>query len=99
MKRCPFLVAGLSMQTVEPRPGVIPITPRSEVTHSGVDVILGPEMRSTGEVMGIDNDAAGGFFRAQVAVGMALPQGGKVFFSVCDRDKEAALPIATPPRP
>lgn len=40
MKRCPFLVAGLSMQTVEPRPGVIPITPRSEVTPPGADVIL-----------------------------------------------------------
>ena len=60
----------------------------------GVDTVLGPEMRSTGEVMGIERTAAGGFVRAQAAAGNILPSSGTVFISVCDQDKEKALPLA-----
>lgn len=60
----------------------------------GVDTVLGPEMRSTGEVMGIDDTAAGGFYRAQVASGNALPKSGCAFISLCNEDKVDALPTA-----
>jgi carbamoyl-phosphate synthase large subunit len=62
----------------------------------GVDTMLGPEMRSTGEVMGIDEDFPRAFFKAQAAAGNALPQGAgkRAFVSVRDADKEAALEIA-----
>ncbi|MFN8389043.1 MAG: carbamoyl-phosphate synthase large subunit [Bdellovibrionota bacterium] len=60
----------------------------------GVDTVLGPEMRSTGEVMGIDKNSAGGYLRAQQAIGMALPTSGNVFISIRDDDKESILPIA-----
>ena len=64
------------------------------IKFPGVDAILGPEMRSTGEVMGIDVDAAGGFLRAQKASGQALPKGGTVFFSLKEEDKERGLSLA-----
>lgn len=60
----------------------------------GVDIILGPEMRSTGEVMGIADTFPIAFAKAQVAANSALPLKGNVFISVADRDKEAVLPIA-----
>ncbi len=53
----------------------------------GVDTILGPEMRSTGEVMGWDRNFARAFLKAQMGAGMVLPTGGKVFVSVKDADK------------
>jgi len=53
----------------------------------GVDVILGPEMRSTGEVMGIDMSFGVAFAKSQLAAGMTLPTEGTVFLSVCDGDK------------
>lgn len=59
----------------------------------GVDTVLGPEMRSTGEVMGIDRSASGGLHRAQKAVGMGLPTKGTVFISVTDSDKAEAVDI------
>ena len=55
----------------------------------GVDVVLGPEMRSTGEVMGIDTDFARSFAKSQLAAGIKLPVSGKVFISVKDKDKPA----------
>jgi carbamoyl-phosphate synthase large subunit len=58
----------------------------------GVDTLLGPEMRSTGEVMGLDRDFEHAFFKSQLAAGTLLPEEGKVFVSVKDRDKEAILP-------
>jgi carbamoyl-phosphate synthase large subunit len=64
------------------------------IKFPGVDTILGPEMKSTGEVMGIDNSFAMAFAKAQVAGGTLLPVQGKAFLSVRDHDKEAALPIA-----
>jgi len=60
----------------------------------GADTVLGPEMRSTGEVMGIDVSAAGGFVRAQEASGIPLPTAGLAFVSVRDFDKVETLPIA-----
>ncbi|MDE3018323.1 MAG: carbamoyl-phosphate synthase large subunit [Nitrospirota bacterium] len=61
---------------------------------AGVDVLLGPEMRSTGEVMGVDVDFGWAFAKAQAGAGVALPQGGPVFLSVKDQDKRAALDVA-----
>jgi carbamoyl-phosphate synthase large subunit len=58
---------------------------------AGVDTILGPEMRSTGEVMGIDRDLGLALAKAQLATGAALPQGGSVFVSVANRDKRQVV--------
>ena len=58
------------------------------------DVILGPEMRSTGEVMGIDKDVSRAYIKSQIAAGADLPKRGGVFISVCDRDKERIAPVA-----
>ncbi len=60
----------------------------------GVDIILGPEMRSTGEVMGIDQDFAKAFAKSQFGAGMHLPEKGTVFISVKNRDKENVKEIA-----
>jgi carbamoyl-phosphate synthase large subunit len=61
----------------------------------GVDVILGPEMKSTGEVMGIDADFPKAFAKSQLGAGINLPVRGTVFISVRDRDKAAAVVVAT----
>ena len=60
----------------------------------GVDVILGPEMRSTGEVMGIDQNFPLAFAKSQIAAGTVLPTKGTVFISVRDHDKDAIVPAA-----
>jgi carbamoyl-phosphate synthase large subunit len=60
----------------------------------GIDIVLGPEMNSTGEVMGIDQDMGMAYAKAQISAFNPLPTGGNVFFSVNDRDKEGAVPIA-----
>ena len=57
----------------------------------GVDLILGPEMKSTGEVMGLDSDFGRAFAKAQLGVGTDLPLAGKVFVSVRDGDKAALV--------
>ncbi len=54
---------------------------------SGVDIVLGPEMKSTGEVMGIDADFGAAFAKSQMAANQALPKGGRIFLSVNDADK------------
>ncbi|MGK7903750.1 MAG: carbamoyl-phosphate synthase large subunit [Hormoscilla sp.] len=59
----------------------------------GSDTLLGPEMRSTGEVMGIDADFGKGFAKAEIAAGVHLPLSGTVFVSISDRDKEAVVPV------
>jgi carbamoyl-phosphate synthase large subunit len=59
----------------------------------GVDVILGPEMRSTGEVMGIDTSFELAFAKSQLAAGTLLPTSGNVFVSVRNADKQAIIPI------
>ena len=58
-----------------------------------VDIILGPEMKSTGEVMGLDRDFGHAFAKAQLATGGSLPQSGRVFISVRDRDKPNAVAL------
>ena len=60
---------------------------------SGTDPILGPEMRSTGEVMGIDADFGTAYAKAELAAGQRLPLKGTVFVSMSDRDKNAVVPI------
>lgn len=59
----------------------------------GVDVFLGPEMKSTGEVMGIDTDFGRAFAKSQLGAGIVLPLEGRVFISVKDADKQAYIPI------
>ncbi|MFE3836282.1 carbamoyl-phosphate synthase large subunit [Pseudogemmobacter sonorensis] len=79
-----------------------PITPWFSVKEAvlpfarfpGVDPLLGPEMRSTGEVMGWDRNFALAFLKAQMGAGMTLPEQGRVFLSVKDSDKTAALALA-----
>jgi carbamoyl-phosphate synthase large subunit len=60
----------------------------------GVDPALGPEMRSTGEVMGVGDDFGEAFLKAQLSAGTPLPHQGCVFLSVNDRDKPAAVEVA-----
>jgi len=60
----------------------------------GVDIILGPEMKSTGEVMGIDTDFGRAYIKSQIAAGQKIPVKGNVFISVRDKDKRAVVFIA-----
>ena len=60
----------------------------------GVDTVLGPEMRSTGEVMGIGESFGIAFAKAQLAAGIRLPDTGQVFLSLADRDKASGLVLA-----
>ncbi len=69
-----------------------PVFPWSK--FPGVDTVLGPEMKSTGEVMGIADNFGEAFAKAQIAAGNRLPTHGAVFISVTDRDKPQAVPIA-----
>ncbi|MCW8085637.1 carbamoyl-phosphate synthase large subunit [Sabulicella glaciei] len=60
----------------------------------GVDVLLGPEMKSTGEVMGLDTSFERAFLKSQMGAGVKLPEGGTAFISVRESDKAAAVGIA-----
>jgi len=60
----------------------------------GVDTILGPEMKSTGEVMGIDRSLGRAYYKAMLAAGNELPTEGAVYMTVRDEDKPAILPVA-----
>ena len=60
----------------------------------GVDILLGPEMKSTGEVIGLDHDFETAFAKSQIAAGTRLPESGRVFISVRDADKEIAVGLA-----
>ena len=64
------------------------------IKFPGVDVLLGPEMKSTGEVMGIDRDFRKAYVKSQIAANSPLPTSGKVFLSVKNRDKRAVLQVA-----
>ncbi len=64
------------------------------IRFPGSDITLTPEMRSTGEVMGIDDSPAIGFLKSQVAAGTSLPTAGNIFLSVRDSDKAATVPTA-----
>jgi carbamoyl-phosphate synthase large subunit len=69
-----------------------PVFPWSK--FAGVDTVLGPEMKSTGEVMGVASNFGEAFAKAQLSAGQVLPTSGTVFFSVNDHDKRAAVEIA-----
>ncbi|MEN8737697.1 MAG: carbamoyl-phosphate synthase large subunit, partial [Akkermansiaceae bacterium] len=60
----------------------------------GIDIVLGPEMKSTGEVMGADKDLGMAYAKSQISAFNPLPTEGNVFFSVNDRDKDRAVPVA-----
>ncbi len=64
------------------------------IKFPGVDIILSPEMKSTGEVMGIDDEMGRAFYKAQEAASARLPSEGKVFVSVKKEDKSKVLPVA-----
>jgi carbamoyl-phosphate synthase large subunit len=69
-----------------------PVFPWSK--FAGVDTVLGPEMKSTGEVMGVAANFGEAFAKAQLSAGQVLPVGGTVFFTVNDHDKPAAIELA-----
>ncbi len=64
------------------------------IKFPGVDVILGPEMKSTGEVMGVGNTFAEAFVKSQLAASVKMPKSGKVFISVREEDKIGAVEVA-----
>jgi carbamoyl-phosphate synthase large subunit len=64
------------------------------IKFPGIDTLLGPEMLSTGEVMGISDDFGMAFAKSQMAAGNSLPLGGNVLFSVKDSDKKKAVELA-----
>ena len=82
--------------TAEPRPRAVSVKESvfPFAKFPGVDIVLGPEMRSTGEVMGIDTDFAAAFAKSQLAASSRLPREGTVFISVARRDRAAVVPIA-----
>jgi carbamoyl-phosphate synthase large subunit len=69
-----------------------PVFPWSK--FAGVDTVLGPEMKSTGEVMGVASSFGEAFAKAQLSAGQVLPTGGTVFFTVNDHDKQPAIALA-----
>jgi carbamoyl-phosphate synthase large subunit len=64
------------------------------IRFPGIDIVLGPEMKSTGEVMGIDSDLGLAYAKAQMSAQPALPRGGNIFISVKDADKTTCVEIA-----
>jgi carbamoyl-phosphate synthase large subunit len=64
------------------------------IKFPGVDMVLGPEMKSTGEVMGIDVDFRQAYLKSQLAADSPIPASGKVFISVKNRDKRLLMPLA-----
>jgi carbamoyl-phosphate synthase large subunit len=87
-------LAELGLTEIEPRHVAVKEVVFPFVKFEGVDTILGPEMRSTGEVMGIDSDFARAFAKSQLAAGMKLPTRGVAFLSVREADKPALPAIA-----
>jgi carbamoyl-phosphate synthase large subunit len=70
---------------------VLPFQRFHRADGSGVDTVLGPEMRSTGEVMGLDSSFGMAFAKSQAAAYGSLPVGGRAFVSIANRDKRAAI--------
>jgi carbamoyl-phosphate synthase large subunit len=64
------------------------------IKFPGVDTVLGPEMKSTGEVMGVGRTFGEAFSKSQLAAGSAIPRGGRIFISVRDADRQAIVPVA-----
>ena len=79
----------VKMREVAVKESVLPFA-----RFSGIDILLGPEMKSTGEVMGLDADFGAAFLKAQLAAGQRLPTDGTVFISVQNKDKRGVLLIA-----
>jgi len=87
-------VVSLPGDPISVKEAVLPFKRFATPDGKYVDSLLGPEMRSTGEVMGIDVDFPTAFAKSQAAAGSALPKAGKIFVSVADRDKpQMLLPI------
>jgi carbamoyl-phosphate synthase large subunit len=80
-----------AIQPVAVKEAVLPFGRFRDRSGAGVDTVLGPEMRSTGEVMGIDSDFGKAYAKAQEAVYGPLPVKGRVFVSVANRDKRAMI--------
>ena len=80
---------GMTLKHIAVKEAVFPF-----IKFKGVDTILGPEMKSTGEVMGIDTDFGRAYAKSQMAADSSLPLKGTVFISVRDRDKTPLIPIA-----
>jgi carbamoyl-phosphate synthase large subunit len=93
MAGIPLARQGVTTETVPPyfsvKEAVFPF-----VKFPGVDTILGPEMKSTGEVMGVGETFGEAFVKSQLAAGVKLPRGGKAFVSVRDGDKAMAAQVA-----
>ena len=87
---CDQQLPGESPSHVSVKEAVLPFA-----RFTGADAVLGPEMRSTGEVMGIAADFPTAFGKAQAAAGVSLPGEGAIFISVTDSDKPAATQLAT----
>ncbi|HKE19424.1 MAG TPA: carbamoyl-phosphate synthase large subunit [Kofleriaceae bacterium] len=87
-------LAELGVTEVEPRHVSVKEAVFPFVKFEGVDTLLGPEMRSTGEVMGIDRTFAHAFLKSQEAAGNRLPAGGAAFLSLRDADKPAGVEVA-----
>jgi len=89
LRRCGALPPPTTSQHVAVKEAVLPFN-----RFPDTDAVLGPEMRSTGEVMGIDLTVGLAFAKSQIAAGTTLPEGGTVFLSVADRDKSAGIEAA-----
>ncbi len=94
------VMAGVSLQeqrvTSDPIPSHVSVKEAvlPFIKFSGVDIVLGPEMRSTGEVMGISERFSMAFAKSQLAAGTVLPQSGNIFVSVANRHKPAAVELS-----
>jgi carbamoyl-phosphate synthase large subunit len=87
-------VVSLPGDPISVKEAVLPFKRFATPDGKYVDSLLGPEMRSTGEVMGIDVDFPTAFAKSQAAAGSSLPKSGKIFISVADRDKpQMLLPV------
>ena len=86
-------LAELGVQEEPPVPGVAVKEAAFPFNRFDVDVLLGPEMRSTGEVMGFDDSFGMAFAKAQISAGNTLPEDGAIIVTVNDSDKETVTPI------
>ena len=86
-------LADLGVPEEPPVPGVAVKEAAFPFNRFDVDVLLGPEMRSTGEVMGFDDSFGMAFAKAQVSAGNRLPESGRIIVTVNDADKETVTPI------
>ena len=93
------VMLGETLATLNPGPPIPKLIAVKEAVFPfarfpGVDPVLGPEMRSTGEVMGLDTSFGGAFLKSQIGGGTVLPDAGRVFLSVRNGDKAGVVPIA-----